>query len=218
MAFDALEAMPALAPLDFFSVATPVRYGKALSSSKRLKPAFFLPNTSAFLGEEAFADVALSWSEEGLVAEATVNQPFEGAHYPRFSEGDALELFIDTRDLKNAGFVTRFCHHFVILPQEVQGIRALEITHFRTEDSHPLCDPSELQVDFAFDKKSYWLRAVIPASCLHGYDPDHFDRLGFTYRLNRPHGGPQHFALRSHDWAIDQNPRLWATLKLEKSA
>ncbi len=216
MGFDALAGMPALAPLDFFSMATSVRYGRPLPISKRLKSLFFLPNTSSLLGEDAYADIAMNWSEEALVIEASVHQPFAKAHYPRFSDGDALELFIDTRDLKNAGFITRFCHHFLILPEEVQGIRALEITRFRTEDSHPLCDPAELQVDAAFDNKSYWMRVVIPASCLHGYDPDHFDRLGFTYRLNRSHGGPQHFALRSQDWAIEQNPRLWASLKLEK--
>ncbi len=196
MSLDALEAMPALAPLDFFSFAAAARYSKAPPSSKLFKRSFLLPDTSEMLGEERFADVALCWNEEGIIVEAFIEQAFEEANYPRFSEGDALELFIDTRDLKTAGFITRFCHHFVILPQEVQGIRALEITHFRTEDAHPHCDPSELHVEAEYDKTAYKLHVHIPSSCLHGYDPAYFDRLGFTYRLHRTRGTPQH--LRSH--------------------
>ena len=191
MLLDTLEAMPPLAPLDFFALSISGRYSKSLGGSKPLKSAFFLPDTSPLLGETAFADVAFCWNEEGIVVEATVHQPFEEASYPRFREGDALEVFIDTRDLKNAGFITRFCHHFVVLPQEVQGIRALEVTRFRTEDSHPLCDPTELHVQSVFDKKSYWLQFHIPASCLHGYDPGHFDRLGF------PTGSPDRVEGRS---------------------
>lgn len=214
MLLDTLEAMPALAPLDCFALNVSGRFSKSPGIGKPLKSSFFLPDTSKLLGAEAFADVAFCWNEEELVVEATVHQAFEESCYPRFTEGDALEVFIDTRDLKNTGFATRFCHHFVVLPQEVQGIRALEVTRFRTEDTHPLCDPSELRVEAEFEKKSYWLRVCIPTSCLHGYDPDHFDRLGFTYRLSRPHAEPQYFAIRSTDWAIEQHPRLWASLKL----
>jgi hypothetical protein len=216
MALELFESMPALAPLDFFSVVAPVRYKKPGDRSKRFKKPFDLPSTSTLLGEESFADFSISWCEEGMAIETVVRQPFQQAIYPRFSEGDSLELFIDTRDLKAAGFIHRFCHHFLILPQEVQGIRVLEITHFRTEDSHPLCDPAEIRVDVRFDKKGYDMQIFIPTSCLHGYDPDHFDRLGFTYRFNRYRGDPQHFTLRSEDWAIEQNPRLWASLKLER--
>lgn len=214
MILDALETMPALAPLDFYCLSTPIRYGKA--ASKPLKSSYLLPSTSSLLAEEAFSDVAMAWSEEGVVVEVFVHKPFEEAQYPRYQEGDALELFIDTRDLKTAGFATRFCHHFVILPQEVQGIRALEITRFRTEDSHPLCDPNELQVKSDFEKKCYWMQVFIPSSCLHGYDPSGMNRMGFTYRISRFKAEPQHFAIRSQDWAIDQNPKLWASLTLEK--
>jgi hypothetical protein len=69
------------------------------SSSER---GYQLPETSPFLGEEQFADVALAWHEGGIEVVIQVHQKFEGASYPKFEEGDAIELFIDTRDLKEA--------------------------------------------------------------------------------------------------------------------
>ncbi len=174
---------------------------------------YLLPNTSEWLAEEHFADVALGWNESGLFVDLFVDKAFEEALYPRFEEGDAVELFFDTRDLKTAGFATRFCHQFLFLPQAVQGIQAQELTHFRTEDMHPLCDPADLQLTAEFGKKNYELQIFIPAHCLHGYDPTSFDRIGFTYRIHRYKGAPQHFSLSSQHFTLEQHPRLWASFK-----
>ncbi len=105
----------------------------------------------------------LAWHEGGIEVQIQVHQKFEGASYPKFDEGDAIELFIDTRDLKEAGFPTKFCHHFLILPQEVQGVRALELTRFRNEDSHPLCDPEAIHVETEMTSKEYTLKISFPA-------------------------------------------------------
>ncbi len=204
---EALEDMPALAPLEFFSLEGEIPYSKPS----------LLPDTSAWLGEERFADVSMAWKENGLYLGVVVEKPFEEALYPRFFEGDAFELFLDTRDLKTAGFATRFCHQFVFLPQAVQGIQAQEITHFRADESHPYCDADMLQVSAEFEKNSYELQIHIPSQCLHGYDPASFDRIGLTYRIHRFKGKAQHFSLSSQHFSIEQHPRLWASFKLEKS-
>lgn len=175
-----------------------------------------LADTSEWLAEEKFADVALAWSEAGLYISAFVEKPFAESSYPRYEEGDALELFFDTRDLKSAGFATKFCHQFAILPQAVQGIIAQEVTHFRTEDTHPLCDAADLQVTAEIEKKSYTLQVFIPAHCLYGYEPASFERIGFTYRVHRHKGAPQHFALSSQHFSLEQHPRLWASFKFTK--
>ncbi len=180
---------------------------------KVLQRSCLLPDLTEWLAEEKFADVSLAWSESGIFVGVFVEKPFDEAFYPRYEEGDAVELFFDTRDLKTAGFATKFCHQFVFLPQAVQGIVAQEVTHFRTEDTHPLCDPSELQVEAEVGKKSYALRIFIPSSCLYGYDPASFDRIGFTYRIHRHKGAAQHFALSSQHFSLEQHPRLWASLK-----
>ena len=196
MAFDF-----SLSPSEFFSLSVPILRGKDW------KKKYLLPETADLFPEKSFGEVGMSWHEEGMTIGALVKHSVEDP------EKDTLELFFDTRDLKKAGFSTRFCHHFLISPQE-GGSR--EMTRFRTEDAHPLCESSDLEVTFTLERSCYSIQVFIPAHCLHGYDPHAFDRLGFTYRLNRYRGEPQHFAVSSQHYSIDQQPSLWASLKLIK--
>ncbi|MBS0648609.1 MAG: hypothetical protein JSS10_05210 [Verrucomicrobia bacterium] len=209
------EKFPPIAPIHFFRVEADLKYGKEITR-RLFGKGYQLPDTSSFLGEEHFADVALAWHEGGIELQMEVHKKFEEAVYPKYDEGDAIELFIDTRDLKEAGFPTRFCHHFLILPQEVQGVRALELTRFRSEDSHPLCDPKEIEVEAEMSSREYTVRIHLPAEILHGYDPQGFDKLGLTYCIHRPKGESQHFAVSSKYVQISQHPSLWATCKLTK--
>jgi hypothetical protein len=213
MDLEVLEKLPALPPIEFFSLEGELRYSQPSPSSKLMRRNFMLLNASEWLGEEHFADMAAAWNESGLFFTVFVNKPFEESFYPRFTDGDAVEFFLDTRDLKTAGFATRFCHHFLFLPQAIQGIQTQELTHFRTEDTHPLCDAADLQISAEFSKNSYELKIFIPAHCLHGYDPSSFERIGFTYRIHRFKGPPQHYSLSSQHFTLEQHPRLWSTLK-----
>ncbi len=208
---EALEAMPALLPLDFFTLEADLHFegtGRALSKK------YQLPDVTDLLDEESFCTLRMAWNEGGIALDISFDTPFERCSFPNFAGTDAVELFFDTRDLKTTGFATRFCHHFLFLPQPVLGIQAQELTHFRTEDTHPLCDPSDLSVTTSFEKKAYEMKIEIPTHCLHGFDPNGFDRLGFTYRIHRCGGPPQHFALAAENFKLEQNPKLWATLKL----
>ena len=209
------EKFPPIAPVHFFRISVDLKQGKEVKR-RLFGKGFQLPDTSAFLGEDHFADVALAWQQEGIEVEVQVNQKFEEASYPKYDEGDAIELFIDTRDFKEAGFPTRFCHHFLILPQEVQGVRALEMTRFRNEDSHPLCDPEAIKVETEMSSRAYTVRIRLPAEILHGYDPRSFDRLGLTYCIHRPKRESQHFAVSSKYVQVAQHPSLWATCKLTR--
>jgi hypothetical protein len=211
-----LEQCPPLMPMEFFALEGHLRYSKSPPSSKLMRRSFLLTDTSEWLAEERFAEVALAWNESGIFVDVDVQKPFEEALYPRFSEGDAVELFFDTRDLKTAGFANRFCHQFIFLPQAVQGIKAQEITHFRTEDVHSLCDAEDLHVSVEIGKKNYELQIFIPSHCLHGFDPVAFDRIGFTYRIHRFKGPPQNFALSSQHFSLEQHPRFWASFKFVK--
>lgn len=204
------EKFPPIAPIHFFRLSVDLKYGKEITR-KLWGKGYQLPDTSSFLAEDHFADVALAWHEGGIEVQVQVHQKFEGSVYPKFEEGDAIELFIDTRDLKEAGFPTRFCHHFLILPQEVQGVRALELTRFRNEDSHPLCDPEAIRVKAEMSTRDYTLQIHLPAEILHGYDPKAFDKMGFTYAIHRPKRPSQHFAVSSSYVQISQHPSLWAS-------
>jgi hypothetical protein len=202
--------LPSLFPETFF--ATSVKGYKAdRLPVGRGKKKFLIPDASLVLGEDKFADIFFFWNEGGIGIECKVQIPFTDCLYPKFQDGDCLELFIDTRDLKEAGIVHRFCHHFLFLPVEVQGVRALEITHFRGEDKHPLADPALFILEADFEKTSYQLSVYIPKEALFGFDPATFPRLGFSYRLRRVKSNSQHFPTSF----IERYPSLWATIYLE---
>lgn len=216
---DSEEFVP-LTPVNFFQISAECRYlsmkgGEGFPYFNRKNAGkYLLPDTSALCGEKAFAEVALSWSQEGVEAYVKVNRPFQRASYPDIDRGDSVELFIDTRDIKNSGFNTRFCHHFYFLAEGIEGNMAGEMTRFRTEDAHPLCNPNELKVKALLQSDHYILHVFIPSQCLYGYDPEQFKRLGFSYRINRAGGHPQHFSVVSEDFALEQQPSLWGSLKL----
>ena len=177
---------------------------------------YFLPDLSDLCSEPSFARAALGWNKDGLELFLEADKPVRHCHYPDVTRGDSFEVFIDTRDVKTSGFNTRFCHHFFFLPEAVEGHQAGEITRFRTEDIHELCDPKDLKIKANLQNRSYTLNIFIPAQCLYGYDPEQFDRMGFTYRVNRPDGPAQHFAVITEDYQIDQQPSLWSSIKLVK--
>ena len=210
------EALDPLLPLDFFSITLDLPFGEEIASKKIFQKTAPLPDLGPFLNESSFADFYLTCNEQGLVGRVNVHKPFENSSFPHYDDGDSIEVFIDTRDRKTGGFATRFCHHFVFLAHPVQGMQAQEFSKFRSDDSHPLCDPELLSVSVKHGRQDYVLDFLIPASCLHGYDPQIFPRIGFTYRINRYKALPQHFSVSSDYFDIMQSPSLWASLKLVK--
>ncbi len=208
-------ALPPLFPETFFDASADLLRSAELPKGRGRKK-FLLPDTSSFLDEEKFADMYMAWDYTGISLCCHVAQAFTDCVYPRFDEGDSLEVFIDTRDLKNPGVIHKFCHHFLFLPTEVQGVKALEITQFRGDDRHSLADPEELVVETVLEKKEYSLSIFLPKEVLHGYDPTAAARLGFSYRLHRPKGSSQHFTVSTRACSLERNPALWASLQLKE--
>lgn len=213
------DAVP-ITPVNFFQISADCHYLPYTKKDvfpvlkERIADKYLLPDTTKYCSEDNFADVSMGWNEEGLELFINVHARFKTAHYPSIELGDSIELFVDTRDVKTAGFNTRFCHHFYFLAEAVEGSYAGEITRFRTEDTHPLCDANELKVKSLVRSSGYVINIFIPSHCLYGYDPAQFNRLGFSYRVNRSEGYPQHFSVVTDDFAVDQQPSLWASLKL----
>lgn len=203
-----------LNPVHFFALSCDCLYLSTKDQVPTLT-GYALPLTQRLTREDAFAKIAIGWNEEGIGVQVQVNQPASESFYPEIEEGDSIELFFDTRDLKSVGFNTRFCHHFFFLPQAVEGMTKGEKTRFRTEDNHLLCDPQALYCQTQLKKNNYQMKIFIPSQCLYGYDPRQFNRLGFTYRINRHKGKPQHFSVVSQDYQVDQQPSLWGSLILQ---
>lgn len=202
----------AIAPVHFFPLRIAGRYCEKEASGKK----FLLPDTSALCNQTPFASVHFGWNEKGLHFLVHVKQKAVKSFFPNVSQGDSFEVMIDTRDVKTGSFNTRFCHHFFCLPESVDGEQVGEITHFRTEDAHELCSSDTLLIDTKISPNSYKISLFIPKESLFGYDPEQFDRLGLTYRVNRYHGEPQDFSVTSETYQVDQNPALWSQVRLIK--
>ena len=209
-----------ITPVNFFQVAAVIASlpnGKGgFQIDSHLFSQYLLPDTSYLCDENSFAKVAIGWSKLGIELAVQAEAPTIRCSYPSFQSGDSVEVMIDTRDVKTSGYNTRFCHHFFFLPEAIDGVQGGEITRFRTEDTHELCDPKELQVQTKKHADGYLLKIFIPAHCLHGYDPEQFNRLGFTYRINSATHRPQHFSVVGSEFQIEQQPSLWSTLQIQK--
>lgn len=188
-------------------------FWKKLSQSPHL-----LPDLSDLLGESWFARVGTGWAGEGIALYIEVKIPFQDAFYPHFYRGDALELFVDTRDLKSTKIVHRFCHHFLFLPKPVDGVQAIEMTRFRGEDTHPIAEPDTFFFEVVFSKSAYSMCIFVPEHLLYGYDPVEFNRLGLSYILHRRGGVPQHFGMSSEDFYVARHPALWPSFSLIRSS
>lgn len=203
---------PSFSPVQFFGVTA-----DCYAIKGKLKPDkdHLLPSMSDLLAEESFADVYAGWTVDKLAFHFVIKQPFQKLG-DDFRKGDSVEVFLDTRDMKTKATISKFCHHFVFFPELAQNFYGREVTRFRGDDMHRLCHPEDLQVTPKIDKKGYSLSVEIPTHCLHGFDPLSFSRIGFTYRINRAGGTPQHFAVSSEEYNIEQHPATWGTLKLEQ--
>lgn len=170
-----------------------------------------LPNLAPFLGDEAFAAVEVTWDERGLYLTAIVDQALAMSEFPNFRRGDSFELFLDTRKATQASVITRFCHHFVFLPEAVEGIQAIEVTRFRAEESRPLADQNLLIVRVQPKRSSYQLEVTLLKEALYGYDPETMPLMGLAYRINRPSKEAQRLALASRLLDVEKHPDLWAS-------
>lgn len=204
----------ALTPINFFQIGVDCKKIEGVFPQLNEKSKYLLPSTAHLCDDEEFSKVYMGWNREGIELQIVVSQAVQSCSYPSIERGDSVELFFDTRDVKTSGYNTRFCHHFFFLPEAVEGHLAGEMTRFRTEDVHELCDPNELKLKVKTSSRGYSLNIFIPNTCLHGYDPEQFRRLGFSYRINRYRGHPQHFSTVTDEYQIEQQPSLWASVQL----
>jgi len=195
------EDIAPLQPLHFFSLSFPCRYssGKEIGNKK-----YLLPSTSSYLKEEAFSQCYLAWNEEKIFFRIEVDYPMQT------EEEEFLELFIDTKDQKHRRFSSLFSHHFIFFLSPVEGNYGREVTRF-SKESHPLCNPKDLQVKIGKKSGSFSMDIAIPRYALHGYDPNQTKKIGFTYKINHKERAKEHFSASSQEVNIAQNSYLWAT-------
>ncbi len=180
-----MENLIPLTPVNFFQLYCNCLYipydsKNSFALNEKNFTEYLLPDTSTLTDESHFANVAMGWNEEGLEIFARVIQPFQQSSYPQLDRGDSLEVCVDTRNIKTSGYNTRFCHHFFCLAMAKDSLQVGEITKFRTEDTHELCNQNDLKALITLKKTFYLIQFFIPTHCLFGYNPEEVSMLGFT--------------------------------------
>ena len=198
-----LRDFPAILPLHFFDVEQEIKKGSKLS---------LIEGYSEYLDEESFSELSIAVSVEGIYLNLKVLKPFEKAFFPEIEKGDGFEFFIDTRAIPDASIIHKYCHHFVFLPKEVDGILGAEVTRFKTNDKRELASKENLKVSTQFTKNGYSMEVFIPDQALFGYDLAEYSTLKMADIVHRGSYKPNHFPKSNNDFNLKDHPSLWATL------
>lgn len=153
-----------------------------------------------------------AWSEKALFFRCEMALDSFEAMTENGASQDVIELFIDTKNLKSIKTTHRYLHHFSFFPERVEGAVGKELTKFRTEDRHPLCDPKFLETKVVRKKKTVFFDMEIPAKCLVGYVGEEGSLLGFNYRCHEGHKEVMFFG----SLPPMQAPYTWPTMRLVK--
>ena len=148
-----LDALPAISPISCFSLNFTIPLAtNSFFDRKKYRERDFLPNTHIASNQEIFGEIIIGWNLQGIYLIVEVCQPFENSSTTEVSQGDKLEVFVDTRDQKNYN-ITRFCHHFIFLPAAIDNILSKEITEFTLENRRKLADSVDLINTVTFNKR-----------------------------------------------------------------
>lgn len=202
-----------------YSAAIPAKpRGLRLSGDPRKWPdASRLPRLCELENNDGFGDVYVMWDKAGLYVGVFIGTKKRVTGNRRSPlAGDALILWIDTRDVHNIHRASRFCHQFIAIPRG--GAKDVSIAWQygirRAREKVPICAESTLKTARKIMKTSYGLTLAIPAVALNGYDPAEFPRLGFTY-LIVDHEHRHQIWSCPPDMPFDTDPSLWGTLELK---
>jgi hypothetical protein len=209
------DDLPYISCLSFFDITIPCHY---VSSDKekewRDNNKYDLPSFAEYNDEKKIVDVRMGWNNNNLLFSFTVKKDSKISPLEDVNNGDSIEIFIDTRNRKNNRFITSFCHHFIFSPKDMAG---KEITRFRGDDMHSICDPKYLRYHVDTNYKLAFIHNIsIPRECLYGYDPLQYNHFGFTYRVTSSEGKVQHFNVVEKEFSVEQNPSLWCSMIITK--
>jgi hypothetical protein len=181
-------------------------------------PSFRLPDLAAIDGTPGFAAVYMAWDKGGLYFALDVASKAKVVcHGRRPHKGDALFLWVDTRDVRDALRAGRFCHHFIATPRGSgpggSQAKAWQAPIHRAREQAPIGQPSQLHVASSIRQGGYALELALPAEVLNGYDPDECARLGLTYMITDVDHGQQLWNVPPH-LPFGHDPSTWAAIEL----
>jgi hypothetical protein len=170
-----------------------------------------------------FADVRLAWNEGGLALQVQVSgkdkPAASDAARPRHSDG--VTLWLDTRDARTSHRASHYCHQFHFLPagsgpeKDLPAFAQSKIN--RAARDATFAAPGSVEFRCVNRGSRYRIEAFLSAVALHGWDPEQNPRLGFFFVVNDQELGTQTSGAGT-DFPYPEDPTLWATLELTRTA
>ncbi len=206
-------------PALLFRYSLYCRYRRSIwgKTGIRLEPRFRLPCFTEIEGQPLFAELRAAWNMTGISFDLTVGKRTEPKRRTRpHEQGDALRIWINTRDAAGTRRPGQFCHHFVFyrFGDPTSDLPAAHWVKLRRATTHPQpVSPSSLQVMAQTLADGYRLEAHIAADALTGFDPKDHPALGFSYAVSDCEHGWQTLS-KKMDYRLGDDPSLWETLEL----
>ncbi|MFO0837537.1 MAG: hypothetical protein U1D55_03355 [Phycisphaerae bacterium] len=168
------------------------------------------------------ADVYAAWNEEWLAVAFDVLKPtgVVQCDAKEWWKLDGLRVCVNTRDTPDIKRGTRFCHFFYLLPigggpsgkQPIAGVHRMS----RAKEHPPAADATTIRHAARVRKGGYSMEAILPASCLNGWDPLEHSRIGLFYKVKDRALPSQHLTATDElGWNVD--PSTWATAILARN-
>jgi hypothetical protein len=176
-----------------------------------------VPDLGGIEGGQSFAEFYMAWNDDGLYFALELRGDASlDAQMKRPLRGDGLQIWVDTRDVRDAHRASRFCHHFYFLPGKGRRKPIGGQVRLRRARAHSrLCETQDLSVATRGRKKAFSMEIHIPAHALTGFDPGENNRLGFTYLLRDRKLGRQYWTA-DDPLPVSYDPSLWGTVILSK--
>ena len=181
---------------------------------------FHIPDLMGIEGQSSFARLSMGWDDNGLYFAVEVSGKTSYKIDPKnYWHGDCLELWIDTRDMKDIHRATRFCHHFFFLPggsgRDGKSPIGRQTSIDNAREQAPPCSEDSIQVGLKRLKRSYRMEIALPATGLNGYEPQEFEHIGFNYALRDSECGVQSWSV-SRDTPVVHDPSTWGSVQLAR--
>lgn len=214
-----------------FHVEMECRYQEKLEELRELPASFELPDFESLEQTEnpasAFAqkhnskkfNVRTAWNENGIAFQFFVSgktrELWCNPHRP--DESDRIELWLDTRNMRNVHRGTRYCHRFVCLPlgngtdgEEPYAVM-LPINHAKqTPNDVP---NNSIKLKSRVLKNCYSLFVYFSSNALTGFDPNEFRDIGIAWALV-DREIPMKTVTAGPPFPFMEDPTLWYSLHL----
>ena len=181
-----------------------------------------LPDLAALHFQPSFASAYAGWTLDGLALGFAVGHHPERQDPAHPLRSDGVEIWIDTRDSRTARKLTRFCHHFRILPRGLGRRPFFEQVRAGadggTDDEGP--DAQQLRVAVKTPgprqrgAEGYALEVFLSRELLTGYAPMEATSIGLGYRVRSSRAGVQDLTFGER-FPLWRNPSLWMSARLE---